>query len=58
MNTSPEDGVYSYTKKKKKKGFFDSLKEGYSNPIGFRKQHSEIFEVRLEDSRRVPIQNI
>ena len=51
--------VYIHTQKtKKKKGFFDSLKEGYSNPIGFRKQHSEIFEVRLEDSRRVPIQNI
>ena len=50
--------VYIHTQKRKKKGFFDSLKEGYSNPIGFRKQHSEIFEVRLEDSRRVPIQNI
>lgn len=59
MNTSPEDGVYSYTKKEKtKQSFFDSLREGYSNPIRFRKHHSEISGSRLEDSRMVPIQNI
>lgn len=60
MNTSPEDGVYSYTKKKKKKkkSFFDSLREGYSNPTGFKTHHSEIFEARLEECKRVLIQNI
>lgn len=53
--------VYIHTpkrKRKKKKSFFDSLREGYSNPTGFKTHHSEIFEARLEESKRVLIQNI
>lgn len=48
MDTSPEDSVYYYIKEKTKQ-FFDSSREGSSNPKGSRKYHSEVTEANLEE---------